>query len=90
MRRWPEPVSTCLRSTTPIGTCYASMPMRRPLDEVVTRPNTRGRQRVHYRSASQDFLDALGRSRVASRESFVGQAAANPEMPQGAEPFTCD
>jgi CHAT domain/AAA ATPase domain len=44
-----------------------------PLDEVVTRPNTRGRQRIHYRSASQDFLDALGRSRVASRESFVGR-----------------
>src|SRR5262249_40975382 len=33
----------------------------------------RGRQRIHYRSASQDFLDALGRSRVAARESFVGR-----------------
>jgi len=44
-----------------------------PLDELVTRPNAPRRQRIHYRSASQDFLDALGRSRVASRESFVGR-----------------
>jgi hypothetical protein len=46
-----------------------------PLDELVTRLNTRGRQRVHYRPASEDFLDpsGSGRSRVASRTSFVGR-----------------
>jgi hypothetical protein len=46
-----------------------------PLDELVTRLNTRGRQRVHYRPASEAFLDpsGSGQSRVASRASFVGR-----------------
>lgn len=44
-----------------------------PLEEIVTRPSTRGRQRIQYRPASEAFLDDLGRTRVASRESFVGR-----------------
>ena len=43
------------------------------LSEIVTRPTALGRLPLQYRQASEDFLDDLGRLRVASRESFVGR-----------------
>src|SRR5262249_35399867 len=44
-----------------------------PLTEVVTRPSTPGRLPIQGRQASEDFLDPLGKSKVASREAFVGR-----------------
>ena len=44
-----------------------------PLSEMVTRPQSPGRVPVTGRRASEDFLDALGKSKVASRETFVGR-----------------
>ena len=44
-----------------------------PLSEMVSRANTPGRLPLQGRQASEDFLDALGKSKVASREAFVGR-----------------
>ena len=44
-----------------------------PLAPVVTRSATPGREPIRGRPASEDFLDPLGKSKVASREAFVGR-----------------
>lgn len=44
-----------------------------PLTEIVTRTRTPGRLPMGGRQASEDFLDASGKKKVASREAFVGR-----------------
>jgi tetratricopeptide (TPR) repeat protein len=44
-----------------------------PLSEIVTPPPSLRRWPKQGRQASEDFLDALGKSKVTSRETFVGR-----------------
>ena len=44
-----------------------------PLKEIVTHTQTPGRLPLRGRQANEDFLDAWGKKKVASREAFVGR-----------------